>query len=97
MNCAATGVSYPRVELTVVHKSGYGRTFAESPENWQAYGQCNDAMPLNQSGTYNWTKLVLHSTNGNSRTTYTPNGLVTDHDGNAVGSHSLSIPQIVIN
>jgi hypothetical protein len=97
MNCTATGVPYPRVELTVRNESGHERTFAESPENWQAYGQCYDSMSLNQSGTYNWTKLVLHSTNGNFRTTYTPNGVVTDHDGNVVGEHSLSIPQIVIN
>ena len=73
------------------------RTVVESPGNWQAYGQCTDAMPLNQTGVYDWVTLVLHSTNGNFRTNYTPDGVIADQDGNVVGSHSLSIPQIVIN
>jgi len=97
MTCTTTGVPTPRVELSYQSTSGYTRALAESPENWQAYGQCYDAMRFYETGIYDWTSLVLYSTDGNRRTFYFPNGDIKDHDGNVVGSHSLNIPQITIN
>ena len=83
MTCTATGLPYPSVELTMQNESGYQRLLSESPEGWRAYGACIDAAPLYQTGTYNWISLVLRS-NEAFRTTYTPDGLVKDHDGNIV-------------
>jgi uncharacterized repeat protein (TIGR02543 family) len=97
MTCTVTGVPTPRVELSYQSTSGHTRAFVETSDNWQAYGQCSDAMPLYEAGTYDWTSLVLYSTYDNFRTFYFPNGDIKDHDGNVVGSHSLDIPQIIID
>ena len=96
MTCTATGLQFPSIELIVRNESGHERMFAESTEGWKAYGQCYDHIGIPETGTYSWVSLVLRSTE-NFRTTYTPDGKVKDHDGNVVESHSLSIPQVVIN
>jgi hypothetical protein len=96
MTCTATGLPFPSLELIVRNESGHERMFAESTGSWKAYGQCYDHIGIPVTGTYSWVSLVLRSTE-NFRTTYTPDGKVKDHDGNVVESHSLSIPQVVIN
>jgi len=94
MTCSVTGLPYPSVELWMSNGSS-NRLFAESTNNWKAYEQCYDHLPFNDPGTYQWTSLKLNSTD-NFNTTYTPDGIIKDHDGNVVGTHSLSIPSVVI-
>ena len=98
MTCTATGLPFPTVELTLTNLSEGGtRTLAESPENWEAYGQCKDTLSFNEPGTYRWSSLTLRSRSEGMRVYYTPDGIVKDHDGNIVETHSLSIPEITIS
>ena len=77
--------------------SGEQKSFVESPSSWENFGECVDAVQFNLEGIYRWSALILiANVDGKFTTTYTPDGIVRDHEENIVGTHSLFIPAIVI-
>ena len=54
-----------------------------------------DAMTFNTSGSYNWTKMEVKSSEGYS-SIYLPNGDVKDLDNTVFTTHDFNFPNIVI-
>ncbi|MCL0043365.1 protein kinase, partial [Dehalococcoidia bacterium] len=95
-SCILSGLPFgQRVQLTMVNEQGHEEIFGHVSSTSQN-DSCYDSMPFDQVGVYTWAELTVRSIE-TFTATYTPDGNISDHEGNIVSTHALNIPSITIS